>query len=108
MGAVGLIALWAALFLAGHFILSSDAVRGAIAGAVGEQPFRGIYSLVALGTFIPLIYVFGHHKHAGAMLWYLRGCRADTMAGVADDAGGADHVGRLADNSQSGGARRAG
>ncbi len=72
MGAVGLIALWAVLFLAGHFILSSDAVRGAIVGAVGEQPFRGIYSLVALGTFIPLIYVFGHHKHAGAMLWYLR------------------------------------
>src|ERR1700691_6739832 len=72
MGAVGLIALWAALFLAGHFILSSDPVREAIAGTVGEQPFRGIYSLVALGTFIPLIVVFGHHKHAGVMLWYLR------------------------------------
>ena len=39
MGAVGLIALWAALFLAGHFILSSDAVRGAIAGAVGSSLF---------------------------------------------------------------------
>jgi uncharacterized membrane protein len=73
MGDVGLIALWAVLFLAGHFILSSDPVRGAIAGAVGEQPFRVIYSLVALGTFIPLIYAFGHHEHAGPMLWYLRG-----------------------------------
>jgi uncharacterized membrane protein len=72
MGAVGLIALWAALFLAGHFILSSDPVREAIAGAVGEQPFRGLYSLVALGTFIPLVVVFGHHKHSGAMLWNLR------------------------------------
>jgi uncharacterized membrane protein len=72
MGAVGLIALWAALFLAGHFILSSYPMRGAIAGAVGEQPFRGIYSLVALGTFIPLVVAFGHHKHAGAMLWNLR------------------------------------
>ena len=72
MGAVGLIALWAALFLAGHFILSSDPVRAAIAGATGEQPFRGIYSLVALGTFIPLIIAFGHHKHAGPMLWNLR------------------------------------
>ena len=73
MGAVGLIALWAALFLAGHFILSADPVRKAIVGAVGEQPFRGIYSFVALGTFIPLAVVFGHHKHAGPMLWYLRG-----------------------------------
>ncbi len=72
MGAVGLIALWALLFLAGHFILSSDPVRGAIAGTIGEQPFRGIYSLVALGTFIALVYVFAHHKHAGPMLWYLR------------------------------------
>jgi uncharacterized membrane protein len=73
MGAVGLIALWAALFLAGHFILSVDAVRKAIVGTVGEQPFRGIYSLVALGTFIPLAVAFGHHKHVGPMLWYLRG-----------------------------------
>jgi uncharacterized membrane protein len=72
MGAVGLIALWAVLFLAGHFILSSDPVRGAIVGAVGEQPFRGVYSLVALGTFIPLVIVFARHKHAGAMLWNLR------------------------------------
>jgi len=73
MGPVGLIALWTALFLAGHFILSADAVRQAIVGAVGEQPFRGIYSLAALGTFIPLVVAFGHHKHAGPMLWYLRG-----------------------------------
>jgi uncharacterized membrane protein len=73
MGAVGLIALWAVLFLAGHFILSSEPVRGSIIGAVGEQPFRGLYSLVALGTFIPLVVVFANHKHAGAMLWNLRG-----------------------------------
>lgn len=72
MGAVELITLWAALFLAGHFILSSGPVRGAITGAVGEQLFRGIYSLVALGTFIPMVVVFGRHKHAGAMLWNLR------------------------------------
>lgn len=66
------IALWAVLFLAGHFILSAEPVRGTIIGAIGEQPFRGIYSLVALGTFIPLVVVFARHKHAGAMLWNLR------------------------------------
>ncbi len=72
MDGAGLIALWAVLFLAGHFVLSAAPVRSALIGTVGEQPFRGIYSLVALGTFIPLVVVFARHKHAGAMLWNLR------------------------------------
>src|SRR5205807_6717146 len=29
--------------------------------------------LVALGTFIPMLIAFGHNKHAGPILWYLRG-----------------------------------
>src|SRR5207245_1674986 len=37
-----------------------------------EQPFRGIYAVVALGTFIPMLAVFGHNKHVGAILWNLR------------------------------------
>src|SRR5262249_5113010 len=73
MDPVALIALWAVLFLAGHFTLSSTPIRDRLIATVGEQPFRGLYSLVALGTFIPLIVVFGHHKHSGAMFWYLRG-----------------------------------
>jgi uncharacterized membrane protein len=73
MGPVGLIAFWAALFLTGHFALSSAPVRGRLTGALGEQPFRGVYSVVALGTFIPLIVVFAHHKHGGPLLWNLRG-----------------------------------
>jgi uncharacterized membrane protein len=72
MGAVGWMVLWAALFVAGHLVLSSASIREAMVGAVGDQPFRGIYSLVALGTLIPLVVVFIHHKHAGPMLWYLR------------------------------------
>ena len=39
---------------------------------IGELPFRGLYSLVAFATLIPLILAFMRHKHAGAMLWYLR------------------------------------
>jgi uncharacterized membrane protein len=73
MDPVATITLWAALFLAGHFILSSESIRDRLIAILGEQPFRGIYSLVALGTFIPLIVVFGHHKHTGPMLWYLKG-----------------------------------
>lgn len=73
MGAVGFIVLWAAAFLAGHFFLSWEPVRKPIIAAVGERPFRGLYSVVALATFIPLVVVFAHHKHAGPMLWNLRG-----------------------------------
>ncbi len=66
------IALWAALFLVSHLVISSASVRPRLLAAVGEQPYRGIYSLVAFGTLGPLIYVFAYHKHAGPMLWMLR------------------------------------
>jgi len=72
MDATVWIALWAALFLGTHFAISSTAVRPRLIGAVGEQPYRGIYSLVAFATLGPLIYEFACNKHAGPMLWYLR------------------------------------
>jgi uncharacterized membrane protein len=67
------IALWATLFVASHLVISSDALRPRLIGAIGLQPYRGLYSLVAFATFIPLLIAFGHHKHAGPILWYLRG-----------------------------------
>jgi uncharacterized membrane protein len=72
MGAVELIVLLAALFIGSHFVLSWEPVRGAMVGAMGERLFRGLYSLIALVTFIPLVVVFARHKHAGTMLWNLR------------------------------------
>ena len=66
------IAIWATLFVASHLILSSDALRPRLVDAIGLQPYRGLYSLVAFATFVPLIVVFGRHKHAGPMLWYWR------------------------------------
>jgi uncharacterized membrane protein len=66
------IALWGTLFIATHLILSSSPVRPRLAAVLGEQPFRGVYSLVAIATLAPLIVTFAHHKHAGPMLWYLR------------------------------------
>ncbi len=73
MDPVAEIALWTGLFVGMHFLLSSAPIRSSLVGLIGAQPFRGIYSLVAIGTFIPMMVAFGHNKHAGAMLWYLRG-----------------------------------
>lgn len=72
MDATLVIALWAAAFLGSHLIISSSAVRARLIGAVGAQPYRGIYSLVAFATLGPLIYEFARHKHAGPILWRLR------------------------------------
>src|SRR6516164_8655878 len=72
MDPVAEIALWTGLFVGMHFLLSSGPIRARLVGLVGAQPFRGLYSLVAIGTFIPMVVVFGHNKHAGAMLWNLR------------------------------------
>ena len=66
------IAFWAAMFVATHLAISSSAVRPRLVAALGEQAYRGIYSLVAFATFGPLLYEFGFHKHSGPLLWYLR------------------------------------
>ncbi len=72
MNATEWIALWAALFLGTHLVISSSRVRPRLVAAVGEQRYRGIYSLVAFATLGPLIYEFAYHKHAGPMLWFFR------------------------------------
>jgi len=72
MTPVAEIALWTGLFVGTHFVLSSEPIRTRLVGLVGAQPFRGIYSLVAIGTFVPMVMAFGYNKHAGAMLWNLR------------------------------------
>jgi len=67
------IAWWSILFVGTHLIISSARVRPAMVGMLGEQGYRGVYSIAAFVTFIPLVIAFAHHKHAGVMLWNLRG-----------------------------------
>jgi uncharacterized membrane protein len=76
MDPVAAIELWAGLFVGSHLLISSPSIRSRLIERIGEQPFRGLYSIVAIATLTPMIIVFAHHKHAGAMLWYLRDFRA--------------------------------
>ena len=69
---LGLVALWIA-FAATHMGLSSLRWRPRLAGALGELAFAVIYSLIALGIFVPLVMLYFAHKHEGPFLWYLGG-----------------------------------
>jgi uncharacterized membrane protein len=42
-------------FTGGHFILSSGPIRGPIAGAIGERPFRAIYSVLMIAALVWMI-----------------------------------------------------
>jgi len=64
------ILFWWGLFGGSHIVLSSSLVRPQLIAKVGERSFQGIYSLVALATFIPLVRYYGHHKHTGIQLWH--------------------------------------
>jgi uncharacterized membrane protein len=62
--------LWVA-FTATHVGLSSLRVRPRLAGAIGEVAFLGLYSVIALAIFVPLIWLYFGHKHEGPALWIL-------------------------------------
>ncbi len=57
------------LFAGSHLLLSSDWVRPKLVAAWGERLFQGVYSLVALATFVPLCVYYGRHKHVGPQVW---------------------------------------
>jgi uncharacterized membrane protein len=65
--------IWWLAFAGTHLVLSSIRVRRAIVGAIGEGPFAGVYSVVALGTFVPLVWTWWTDRHGGPLLWSLRG-----------------------------------
>ena len=59
LGTIQSLALAAAAFVGGHFILSSLPVRRGLAGTLGENGFRGIYALFAIATFVWMLYAYG-------------------------------------------------
>jgi uncharacterized membrane protein len=62
--------LWLA-FAATHMGMSSLRLRPDLVARLGERGFQGVYSLVALGIFVPLVWIYFDNKHAGAHLWFL-------------------------------------
>lgn len=59
IGTIESLALAAAAFVGGHFILSSLPVRQGLMAMLGENGFRGTYSLVAIGSFVWMLYAYG-------------------------------------------------
>lgn len=73
--------LWLA-FAATHVVLSSLRMRPRLIGVLGERPYQGLYSAVALLLFVPLVWVYFANKHAGPELWYVGGAAAVRWLGI--------------------------
>jgi uncharacterized membrane protein len=67
-----------AAFLGTHFILAWGPVRGALVARLGRGPFLGVYSLIAVATFVwmnmtyiraPVIEVWPHTATAREVAW---------------------------------------
>jgi uncharacterized membrane protein len=68
-------ALWLA-FGASHLLLSSRRLRPRLVATLGQRGFLGVYSLLALAIFVPLVAFYFGHKHTGPPLWALGGSLA--------------------------------
>ncbi|MFQ5877297.1 MAG: NnrU family protein [Acidobacteriota bacterium] len=69
MGTVSKILVWWVLFGGAHFIGSSVPIRSRLIAAIGLWPFKALYSIVALATFVQLVRVYFADKHAGPLLY---------------------------------------
>lgn len=65
---VTIVLLWLA-FAATHLAFSSLRLRPRLVAMLGERGFLGLYSLIALATFVPTVSVYFSNKHVGPMLW---------------------------------------
>lgn len=67
------LAAWWAAFLGTHFLLSHPPIREPLVTRLGREPFRAVYSVIALATFVPLTWTWWHNRHAGEALWSAHG-----------------------------------
>lgn len=64
--------LWAA-FTATHLGLASVRVEPRLRAKLGDGGFLGLYSVVALAIFVPLMRLYFTNRHAGEWLWVIEG-----------------------------------
>ena len=57
------------LFASSHMLLSSRTIRARLVARLGDMRFQAVYSVVALVFFVPLLYYYFTHLHAGPLLW---------------------------------------
>ncbi len=67
------IIVWWLAFAGTHMALSALPVRSPLIARLGARGFQGLYSLVSLATFVPLVRAYGAARHAGPQLWNLGG-----------------------------------
>ena len=60
--------LWL-LFAGTHLGLASRRVEPVLGARLGRNGYLGLYSLVALALFVPLVWVYFTHRHAGPWYW---------------------------------------
>ncbi len=70
MAVFAIVALWIA-FAATHMGLASVSLRPRLVSRLGERGYQGVYSLVALATFVPMVSLYFRNQHLGPHLWYL-------------------------------------
>jgi uncharacterized membrane protein len=73
MAEAGAIALLWLVFGGTHVALSSLRLRPRLVAALSLRGFLGVYSLVALVTFVPLVWLYFASRHAGPRLFHLGG-----------------------------------
>lgn len=71
MTPAGWIALLWLGFAGSHLLFSHLPVRERLVRRLGTQPFQGIYSLVSLAFFVPLVSIYFKNVHTGSWLWVL-------------------------------------
>ena len=57
------------LFASSHMLLSSRPIRAGLVARLGDKRFLAAYSLVAFAIFVPLVYYYIAHRHAGLLVW---------------------------------------
>ena len=62
---MSILILGLALFIGAHLFTTFRGARAAVIGSIGEGPYKGLYSLVALAGLVLIVWGFGAYRSAG-------------------------------------------